>query len=134
MATFIEGYLATITINGVAYEPYTSDATLDLVRDAIDKTKLGNDRRDYVSGLGDGNVDATLHLATEFAVAINVAYESTVAVAVVFRPGALGTKDAGQYGGEGVITSFSQQGTADGEWDVSLSIQMSGALSYTAPV
>jgi len=134
MATFIEGYLATITINGVAYEPYTSDATLSLTRDAIDKTKLGQDRRNYVSGLGDGTVDSTLHLATEFAVAINTAYESTVEVAVLFRPGALGTKDAGQYDGSGIITDFSQQGAADGEWDVSLAVQLSGDVTYTAPI
>jgi hypothetical protein len=122
MATFIEGYLATITLDAIAYHPYSSDATLGLTRDAIDKTKLGEDRRTYLSGLGDGSIDATLHLATEFAVAIQTAYDKTTPLAYVFRPGALGTKD------------FSQAGAADGEWDVALSLQLTGQYTYTAPV
>jgi hypothetical protein len=134
MATFIEGYLATITLDAVAYHPYSSDATLGLTRDAVDKTKLGEDRRTYISGLGDGTIDATLHLATEFAVAVQTAYDKTTPLAYLFRPGALGTKDAGQYEGGAIITDFSQAGAADGEWDVTLTLQLTGQYTYTAPV
>ena len=131
---YIAGYIATITINGQAYHPDTSSATLDLTRDTLERTKLGEDRRTYLSGLGDATLDASLHLNTDTAVALNLAYESTVPVGFVFRPGALGTTDAGQYTGEIIVSDYSLAGDADGEWDVSLTGQGTGAIVYTAPV
>jgi len=130
---YIAGYIATITVNGQVYHPDASSATYDLTRDTLDRTKLGEDRRTYLSGLGDATLDMELHLNTETAVALNTAYESTVPVGFVFRPGALGTTDAGQYAGEVLISDYSMAGDADGEWDVSLSCQGTGAFTYTAP-
>ena len=134
MATYIEGYLATITIDAVQYAPYTSDATLALTRNPVRNTKLGEDRHTYTPGLGDGTIDASLHLATELAVAINTAYESAVPIAFLFRAGALGAKDTGSRSGAAIIVDFSQAGAADGEWDVTLSLQITGQVPYTAPV
>ncbi len=131
---YIAGYIATITINGTSYHPDASSATYTLTRDALDKTKLGQDRRTYLSALGDATLDVELHLNTETAVALNTAYEQTVPVQFTFRPGALGTTDAGQYDGDCIITSYGMAGDADGEWDVSLSCQATGAFVYTAPI
>ncbi len=132
--SFAAGYLASITINGVSYEDFTSSATLSTTRSAIDKTKLGQDRNTYLSGLGDGTLDVQMHLDTTVAAAIEAAYQSTVPVAWVFRAGALGVADMGQHAGNGIITTRDIAGDADGEWDASLSIQSTGEIAYTAPV
>ena len=131
---YIAGYIATITIDGVSHHPDTSSATYSLVRDALDKTKLGTDRRTYLSGLGDATLDMQMHLNTDTAVALNTAYESATPVSFIFRPGALGTTDAGQYEGTLIITDYSMAGDAEGEWDVSLTGQGTGPITFTAPV
>ena len=41
---YIQGYIATISVDGTVVSPITSSATLALTRNAIDKTKLGQDR------------------------------------------------------------------------------------------
>lgn len=132
--SFSAGYLASITINGVSYEEFTSSATLSTTRAALDKTKLGQDRNTYLSGLGDGSLEVQMHLDTTVAAAIETAYQSTTPVAWVFRAGALGVADMGQHAGEGIITSRDIVGDADGEWDTSISIQATGDIAYTAPV
>ncbi len=132
--SYSAGYLASITINGVSYEDFTSSATLNQTRTALDKTKLGASRNQYLSGLGDGTVDVDMHLETTVAAAIEAAYQSTVPVSFVFRAGALGTADMGQHAGNGIITTRSIVGAADGEWDCSLTIQATGDMTYTAPV
>ncbi len=131
---FVAGYIASITINSVSYEDFTSSATRSATRDALDKTKLGQDRRTYLSGLGDASIDVQMHMDTSVAAAMEAAYEATEPIAYVFRAGALGTTDLGQYAGTGIITDFSIAGDADGEWDASFSLQGSGDYTYTAPV
>ena len=132
--SFAAGYLASISINGVDYEDFSSSATLSTTRSALDKTKLGQDRNTYLSGLGDGTVDVQLHLDTTVAAAIETAYQATDPVAFVFRAGALGTADMGQHAGTGIIVDRSIVGDADGEWDCSMSLQCTGTITYTAPV
>jgi hypothetical protein len=130
---YIAGYIAEIVVNGTTINPDTSSATYALTRDAMNRTKLGSDRATYIVGLGDATLDAQLHLNTDTAVTLNTAYESTVPVTFIFRPGALGINDAGQYSGEAIITDYSMAGDADGEWDVSLTAQATGAFVYTPP-
>jgi len=131
---YVPGYIATITVNGQAYNPDASSATYTLTRSALDKTKLGQDRNTFLSGLGSAALDMTLHLNTTTAVALNTAYETVDPVGFVFRPGALGTHDAGQYSGDCIVTDYSMVGDADGEWDVQLTCQPTGAFTFTAPI
>ena len=132
--SFAAGYLASISINGVDYEDFTSSATLSTTRDALDKTKLGQDRRVYLSGLGDGTLSVQLHLDTTIAAALEAAYQATEPVAFVFRAGALGTADMGSHAGTAIIVDRSLDGSADGEWDCSLELQCVSTITYTAPV
>lgn len=131
---FVAGYIATLTINSVDYQDFTSQATWAGTRDALDRTKLGESRRTYISALGDATIDAQLHLDTAVAAALEAAYEATEPIGYVFRAGALGATDTGQRAGDGIIVDMSIQGDADGEWDVSLSLQGTGPYTYTAPI
>ena len=131
---YLPGYIATVSIGATVISDDASDVSYSLTTDAIGSTKLGAPENTYIPGLQDATLDATLHMSTENAAALNAAYEKTVAVAYVVRPGALGTNDVGQWAGTGIIVSYDPTGSATGEWDVSISLQSTGSITYTSPV
>ena len=133
MSGYIPGYVATITVNGVEHAPDTISANLTQSRNLLDKTKLGSDRIHRLSGLGDSSVALQLHMNTATMVALMAAYEAVDPIAVVIRPGALASFDAGQWTGTGLVSSFEWAGDADGEWDVSMQIDGDNGFTYTAP-
>ena len=132
--SFIAGYIATLTVDGQAIAPITSDAALNLTNETLDKTVLGNPERTYITGLQDGTWTAAMHLDTASIVALQAAFDSTVPVAFVFRPGALGANDAGQWAGDCIIESMDIPGAVDDNWSINLDCQITGAVTYTAPV
>ena len=131
---YLPGYIATVTLDGVAINEDASDVSYSRTAAALTKTPLGTSDVVYVNGQLDATLTATLHMSTENAALIHAAFEKTVPVAYVVRPGALGVNDVGQWSGNGIITSMDPSGSATGEWDVALSVQSTGPVSYTAPV
>lgn len=117
----------------MAYNPYAARAGLSLNQEPLKNTKLSDRNHTFLPGLQGGTMDVDLHMATEFANAINTAYDDRAELAFVFRPGELGTKDAGERSGTGIIEDFSQEGAGDGEWDITLTVQLTGETTYTAP-
>ena len=132
--TFIPGYLSTISVNGNAINVFSSDASLTLVNEVLDKTTLGVPERVFIPGLQTGTMDASMHTDTAGQVEIQAAFVSGVPVTFVFRAGALGTHDAGQYSGDAIITDMTQSGGIDDNWSTTLSLQITGPVAYTAPV
>ncbi len=132
--SFIAGYIASLTVEGQSVEPYSSDATLSLTNETLDKTTLGVSNRAYITGLQDGTVDISMHLDTDSTPILYASFASTTPVAFVFRPGALGVNDAGQWNGDMIITSMDVSGAVEDNWAVSISGQITGAVTYTAPV
>ena len=131
---YLPGYIATVSVDSVVISDDASDVSYTRSTNAIGSTRLGNPENTYISGLQDATLDATLHMDTGSMAALNAAYEKTVPVAYVVRPGALGVHDVGQWAGTGIITDYSPSGTADGEWDVAITLQGTGSVSYTSPV
>ena len=131
---FIPGYLATISVDGTAINVFSSDASLSLTNEVLDKTTLGVPERVFITGLQSGTMDVTMHTDTAGIVSIQQAFVSTTPVTFVFRPGALGTHDAGQYSGDAIITDQTHQGAVDDNWSTTLSLQITGVVLYTAPV
>ena len=131
---YLPGYIATVTVDGVVVSDDASDVSYSLTTDAISTQPLGLSDRKYRNGLKDATLSATLHMSTENAAALNAANASTVPVDYVVRPGALGVHDVGQWAGTGIITDYSPSGTADGEWDVAITLQGTGTVTYTSPV
>ncbi len=132
--SFIAGYIASLTVEGQSVEPYSSDATLSLTNETLNKTTLGVSNRTYITGLQDGTVDISMHVDTASMPILQASYGSTLPVAFVFRPGALGVNDAGQWNGDMIITSMDVSGAVEDNWAVSISGQITGAVTYTAPV
>lgn len=131
---FVQGYFAEITIDSASLEGFTSDATLTLTNETLDKTTLGVSNRQYIVGLQDGSVSAQMHLDTAGIVAVQAAYTKTDPVTFVFRPGQLGGPDAGEWAGNMVITDLEVTGSVDDNWQMNLSGQITGPVTYTAPV
>ena len=129
----IPGYLATITIAGQAINIFSSDASLSLTNEVLDKTTLGTPERVFITGLQSGTMDINMHTDTAGVVAIQAAFASTTPVTFVFRPGALVTHDAGQYSGDAIITDQTHSGAVDDNWSTTLSLQITGVVLYTAP-
>ncbi len=132
--SFIAGYIATLTVDGGTVEIFTSDATLSLTNETLDKTTLGVSNRAYITGLQDGSIDISMHLDTAGIVIIQGAYDNTLPVAFVFRPGALGVNDAGQWAGSFIMSTMDITGSVDDNWSMNISGQVTGAVTYTAPV
>ena len=130
---FIPGYLSTISVNGSAINIYSSDASLSLTNEVLDKTTLGVPERVFITGLQSGTMDATMHTDTAGIVDIQAAFVATTPVTCVFRPGALGTHDAGSYGFDAIITDMSHNGAVDDNWSTTLSLQVTGPVAYTQP-
>ena len=133
--SFIAGYIASLDVDGASVDVYSSDATLSLTNETIDKTTLGVSNRNYIAGLQDGTLSISMHLDTAGIVDVQGAYASTVPVAFVFRPGKLGAGfDAGQWTGTMIVTSLDIAGAVDSNWEMNISGQITGTVSYTAPV
>jgi len=131
---FVQGYFATLTVNGAPLEVYTSDATLTLTSETLDKTTLGVSNRQYIPGLHDGTVAVQMHLDTAGVVAVQAAFAATAPVTFVFRPGKLGGPDAGQWDGDMIVTDIEITGSVDDNWQMNLSGQITGDVTFTAPV
>lgn len=132
--SYVQGYLATLTINGVQYAPDTSTAGLTKSVNTIDVTPIGVTAKQYLNGLFDGTITADTHMNTATMAAVNTAFESTTPVVFIFRPGSVAAgKDAGSYTGSAIISNMDINGDATGEWDVALDLQISGLAPYTAP-
>lgn len=131
---YLPGYIATVTLDGVVISDDASDVSYSKTTDAIATQPLGLSDRVYVNGLKDATISATLHMSTENANALSDAEQSTVPIAWVVRPGALGAHDVGQWAGNGIITSYDPTGSADGEWDVAITVQSTGAITRTGAI
>ncbi len=133
--SFIAGYISTLQVDGVDVHLSANDATLSLTNETLDKTVLGVTNRTYITGLQDGTIELSTHLNTDSVSALESARSSTTPVTFVFRAGKLGAGfDAGQHSGTAIISSMDYVGSVDDNWSLNMSLQITGAVTYTAPV
>ncbi len=130
---FIQGYISTMTVDGGDLHPFSSSGTLSLSTETLDKTTLGRDARQYISGLQDGTVSIQMHLDTSGITLVQGAYASTTPVPFVFRPGRVGGPDAGQWNGDMIITDLEVTGSVDDNWQMNITGQVTGPVTYTQP-
>jgi hypothetical protein len=132
--TYTPGYIASISINGTQVEADAENCVLTQLTNVIPKNTLGVPDEQYIPGLKGGTFSTTLHMNTTEMAALVAANASTVAVPFVVRAGSLGTYDNGSDAFNGSITSFEKSGSFDDNWSVDLSVQISGAVTYTPPI
>jgi predicted secreted protein len=130
---FVQGYFATYTVAGEDIHVYSSSGTLTMTNETLDKTTLGRSERIYIPGLQDATLSMQMHLDTAGITAIQAAYASTTPVTFSFRPGKVGGPDAGQWDGTAIVTDVEITGSVDDNWQMNLSMQGTGPLTYTQP-
>jgi len=131
---FIQGYISSMTVNGTELNIWASAGELSKTTNAIPANTIGKSHAAYVNGKKDTVMSVTMHLDTTSLVALQAADDATVPVVCTFRPGALGTTDAGQYDGEGIITELRIGAQVESNWECDISVQGTGEWPFTPPV
>lgn len=111
--------------------------SIELTRDTIENTTMGQDTRSYVTGLSTWSGSADIYYDS-------AASTGHLAVHTVLNPtsGTVGSSTltfegyladtAGKFSGEVIITGFTVNSSMDGMVEASISFQGSGACAYTA--
>ena len=111
--------------------------SIELTRDTIENTTMGQDTRSYVTGLSTWSGSADIYYDS-------AASTGHLAVHTVLNPtsGTVGSSTltfegyladtAGKFSGEVIITGFTVNSSMDGMVEASISFQGSGACTYTA--
>jgi predicted secreted protein len=130
--TFIPGYLGVVTLNAEDVSTIGSVVRLNKRRNVMTKPTFGNPWGFSLGGQKIGAFSANGHISTEKAAALETAFD-TGYVAFSLQVGeASGATDAGVHTGNCVISDYTIEGNADGEFDWSIDAQTSGTVTYTA--
>lgn len=129
--TFIPGYLGTVTINSDNVSAIGSVVRLSQTRNVMTKPTFGNAFGSSLGGQKLGGFSASGHISAEQIEDLQAAFDAaSVAFSLQVGEGGQAT-DAGVYTGNCVISDFTIEANADGEWDWSLDAQTSGTITYT---
>jgi hypothetical protein len=132
--TFIPGHATEATINLVDIGITGNVLTLQRSRSSQPKPVFGSDFRREIPGQGSGTLAIEGHVTVEQIGDLETIYASQVSLAYVIQVGeAGGDTDAGTFAGNLVVTDYSLESDAEGEWEYSLSATLDGAPVYTAP-
>jgi hypothetical protein len=132
--TFIPGWETTITIN--AEDLTVVGNVLNFVRTKSSQPKpvFGSPFRNEIPGQAGGTLSAQGHVAVEKVQALEDIFNANTSVAYVIQAGtAAGDTDAGQWAGNLVVTSYTLDTDAEGEWEWSIEATLDGAPTYTPP-
>ena len=134
MATFIQGFLAKVTIDGADTTPITADVTLSRSKTALDKTVMDSSGvSKMLPGVISGTLDFNGHISTAELNTLEVSYAKSVPVtfAVVITEG-LGTD--GEYPGSFLFQDFTVETAAEDNWGFTASGPTDGAITYIPAV
>lgn len=130
--TFIPGFLATVTLNNENVSAIGSVVRLQKRRNGMTKPTFGNPWGFTLGGQRIGAFSANGHVSAELAAALETMFEADAPIEFALQVGeGAGATDAGLHEGLCVITSYTIEANADGEWDWSIDAQTSGAITYT---
>jgi hypothetical protein len=132
--TFIPGYLGTVLLNADDISAIGSVVSLSKTRNIMTKPTFGSPYAHSLGGQKLGSFSANGHVSAEQVGDLDAAFNSDAPIAFSLQIGdAAGPTDGGLYTGECVLSDFTIEASADGEWDWSIEAQTSGEIVYTAP-
>lgn len=129
--TFIPGYLGTVTINATDVSAVGSVVRLQRTRTVMTKPTFGSPDANSLGGQRLGRFSASGHISAEQAAALNTAFEAATVPFSLQVGEAAGATDGGLYAGDAVISDYTVEANADGEFDWSIEAQTDGAVTYT---
>ena len=134
MADFVQGFLASIVIDGNDTTPITVDFTLTRGKTSLDKSVMDSSGEPKsIPGMATGNLAFTGHISQAELNTLEVSYAKSVAVPFVITiEQGLGT-DA-SYAGAFTWDSFDVDTSAEDNWGFSASGPLDGAVTFTPSV
>ena len=132
--TFVPGFLGTVMLNTEDISAIGSVVRLEKTRNLMSKPTFGSEYAFSLGGQKVGAFSAQGHVSVEQIGDLDAAFSSDAPVDFSLQIGdAAGPTDAGIYTGKCVLSSFTVEANADGEWDWSIDATTSGLVVYTAP-
>ncbi len=132
--TFIPGYLGTVLLNADDISAIGSVVSLSKTRNIMTKPTFGSPYAYSLGGQKLGSFSAQGHVSVEQIADIDNAFNSDAPIAFSLQIGdAAGPTDAGLYAGMCVLSDYTIEANADGEWDWSIEAQTSGEVTFAAP-
>lgn len=132
MATFIPGYLATVTINSDDITAIGSVFRLNMSRNVINKPHFGNAFNDKISGKRNIAFSASGNISVEQAADLQAMFDSDAPIAFSLQVGAAsGATDAGLYSGTCIVATYSIDVSGDGDFAWTIDAEASGTVTYT---
>lgn len=134
MATLV-GNDGQVVINTHAVTS-TRSFSIDITADTIETSVMGTDVRSYKKGMASWSASADIYFdssdtQTDFLVAASSSTVGGAPVAVKFYVDQDDTNDVVYYG-DGIVTGYSVSSSMDGLVEATISIQGSGALTFSS--
>jgi hypothetical protein len=129
--TFIPGYLGTVLLNADDISAVASVVRLEKTRNLMTKPTFGSPYAHSLGGQKIGAFSGQGHVSVEQLADLDGAFNSDTPIDFSLQIGdAAGATDGGLYTGKCVLSSFTVEANADGEWDWSFDAQTSGEVIY----
>lgn len=130
--TFVPGWQTTITINTEDFTVVGNVLSFVRNKGSNPKPVFGQPFRNEIPGQASGTLSANGHVSVEKIQALEDAFDAADPIEYSIQAGeAAGATDAGQWTGKLVVTEYSLDTDAEGEWEWSISATLDGAPLYT---
>lgn len=132
--TFVPGWQTAITINTEDLTVVGNVLGFTRTRGSNAKPVFGQDFRHEIPGQAGGTLSCQGHVSVEKIAALETMFGSEVPVAYTIQAGTLaGPADSGAWAGNLVITEYTLDSDAEGEWEWTLNATLDGEPVYTPP-
>lgn len=130
--TFIPGWQAVISINTEDLTVIGNVLSFTRSKGSQPKPVFGQPFRNEIPGQGSGTIDAQGHVSVEKVGALETMFNSEVSVPYAIEAGVSGTAtDAGSWAGNLVVTEYTLDSDAEGEWEWTISATLDGIPVFT---
>ena len=131
MATFVQGFLAVVTIDGTDTTPITANVGLARSRTVLDKSVMdGTGFASSIPGMLSGTLAFDGHISQAELNTLEVSYAKDIPVTFAVEINE-GLSTDGAYAGSFTFETLDVETSADGNWAFSAGGPTSGAIVYT---
>ena len=129
---FVQGFLATLTLDGNIITLFVTDVSLDRSKTGLDKSVMdGSGDSVMLPGLNSGTLAMNGHIDQANLNLLEISYAKDVVVPFILEISEGLTGDA-SYTGNIAISDFGVNTVFDGNWAFTLNGATSGAVVYSA--
>lgn len=134
MPTGIQGYLGTITLNSVDISAEGRVVRLNKTRNVMTKPRFGSQWSASLGGQRIANFSAQGHVTADKIADLEAMFDAESIAFSIQIGEATEASDAGVQAGVCIVSSYTIEANADGEWDWSIDAQSDEAVTHTPAV